>query len=109
MLTEPKNALVKQYQQLFAMEERRAAVHRRGPAGDRQARPRQRETGARGLRSIIEEVMLDIMFELPEQPRGSRYVINDDVVEGRQHAVRAAADEECVVASRRCHDVASTI
>ena len=42
------------------------------------------ETGARGLRSIIEEVMLDIMFELPEQPRGSRYVINEDVVEGRQ-------------------------
>ena len=42
----------------------------------------ERETGARGLRSIIEQVMLDIMFDLPEQPRGSRYVISDDVVHG---------------------------
>jgi ATP-dependent Clp protease ATP-binding subunit ClpX len=43
-----------------------------------------RQTGARGLRSIIEQVMLDIMFELPDQPRGNRYVVNEDVVEGRQ-------------------------
>jgi ATP-dependent Clp protease ATP-binding subunit ClpX len=45
---------------------------------------RARETGARGLRSIIENVMLDIMFELPDQPRGNRYLINEEVVEGRQ-------------------------
>ena len=46
-----------------------------------------RETGARGLRSIIEQVMLDIMFELPDQPRGNRYVVNEEVVDGRQLAV----------------------
>jgi len=45
---------------------------------------RERETGARGLRSIIEQTMLDIMFDLPEQPRGSRYVITDDVVHGKK-------------------------
>ena len=45
---------------------------------------RERETGARGLRSNIEHVMLDIMFDLPEQPRGSRYVISEDVVSGKE-------------------------
>jgi ATP-dependent Clp protease ATP-binding subunit ClpX len=43
-----------------------------------------KETGARGLRSIIEAVMLDIMFDLPEQGAGNRYVISSDVVEGRK-------------------------
>ena len=42
-----------------------------------------REIGARGLRSIIENVMLDIMFDLPDQARGNRYVVTDDIVEGR--------------------------
>ncbi len=37
--------------------------------------------------------MLDIMFDLPEQPRGSRYVITDDIVHGKKAAVRAAANE----------------
>ena len=46
-------------------------------------RASEREIGARGLRSIIENVMLDIMFELPDQARGNRYVVTDDVVEGR--------------------------
>ncbi len=41
-------------------------------------------TGARGLRSIVEEVMLEIMFELPDQPKGSRFVITDDVVRGER-------------------------
>jgi ATP-dependent Clp protease ATP-binding subunit ClpX len=44
----------------------------------------ERETGARGLRSIIEQVMLDIMFDLPDQPRGSRYVITDEIVQGKK-------------------------
>ena len=82
VLKEPKNALTKQYQHLFAMEDADLkftdkALH---AIAERAA---ARETGARGLRSIIESVMLDIMFELPDQPRGSRYVITDDIVEGR--------------------------
>ena len=83
VLTEPKNALTKQYERLFAMEEANLlftdealkAIAKKAQA---------RETGARGLRSIIEQVMLDIMFELPDQPRGNRYVVNEDVVDGRQ-------------------------
>jgi ATP-dependent Clp protease ATP-binding subunit ClpX len=81
VLTEPKNALTKQYERLFAMEE--ADLKFTDEALRAIAKKaRARETGARGLRSIIEKVMLDIMFDLPEQPRGNRYVISDDVVEG---------------------------
>ena len=83
VLTEPKNALTKQYERLFAMEE--AALQFTDEALRSIAKKAQaRETGARGLRSIIESVMLEIMFELPDQPRGSHYVVNEDVVEGRR-------------------------
>jgi ATP-dependent Clp protease ATP-binding subunit ClpX len=83
VLTEPKNALTRQYERLFAMEE--ADLRFTDEALKAIAKKAQaRETGARGLRSIIEQVMLDIMFELPDQPRGNHYVINEDVVEGRQ-------------------------
>ncbi len=82
VLNEPRNALVKQYQRLFAMEE--ADLKFTDEALKAIARrAHERETGARGLRSIIENVMLDIMFDLPDQPRGSRYVVTDDVVDGR--------------------------
>ena len=43
-----------------------------------------KDTGARGLRSIVEDIMLDIMFELPDQPKGTKYVIDQDVVLGRK-------------------------
>ena len=83
VLTEPKNALVKQYQRLFSMEN--ADLQFSEEALQSIARKAQaKETGARGLRSIIEEVMLDIMFDLPEHGNGKRYMINKDVVEGRQ-------------------------
>lgn len=81
VLREPRNALIKQYQKLFEMEnaelsftdEALHAIARR--AGEK-------ETGARGLRAIIEEVMLDIMFELPERGPGGRYVITEEIVSG---------------------------
>jgi ATP-dependent Clp protease ATP-binding subunit ClpX len=83
VLTEPKNALVKQYQRLFSMEN--ADLTFTDDALQAIARKAQaKETGARGLRSIIEEVMLDIMYDLPDQGAGCRYVISKDVVEGRQ-------------------------
>jgi hypothetical protein len=46
------------------------------------SRALEKKTGARGLRSIVEQVMTDIMFELPDQPKGSKYVIDEDVVRG---------------------------
>ncbi len=84
VLTEPKNALVKQYQRLFSMED--ADLQFTEDALQAIAmKAKVKETGARGLRSIIEEVMLDIMYDLPDQGRGSRYTITKDVVEGRKH------------------------
>uniref|UniRef100_UPI0036F23ECA ATP-dependent Clp protease ATP-binding subunit ClpX n=1 Tax=Botrimarina colliarenosi TaxID=2528001 RepID=UPI0036F23ECA len=83
VLTEPNNALTRQYQRLFSMEE--ADLQFTPGALDAIARrAHERETGARGLRSIIESVMLDIMFELPDQPRGQRYTVSEAVVDGRE-------------------------
>lgn len=82
VLREPKNALVKQYQALFSME--KAELSFTDPALRAIAqRAIEKDTGARALRSIIEEVMLDIMFELPEQSPGTNYLITDDIVLGR--------------------------
>jgi ATP-dependent Clp protease ATP-binding subunit ClpX len=85
VLKEPKNALVKQYQKMFGLENCQLeftdeALH----AIARKAM--RKETGARGLRSIMEDVMLDIMFDLPEQ-QGSTYVINELNVAGTEAVV----------------------
>jgi ATP-dependent Clp protease ATP-binding subunit ClpX len=84
VLKEPKNALVKQYQKLFAMEGADLQFTEEGLRAIAK-RAQEKETGARGLRSIIEEVMLDIMFHLPEHP-GAAYLINDANVSGREPA-----------------------
>ena len=83
VLTEPKNALVKQYQTLFSMEN--AELHFTDDALKLIARKaHEKDVGARGLRAIIEEVMLDILYELPDQPPASKFVVTEDVVAGRQ-------------------------
>ena len=69
VLTEPKNALTKQYERLFAMEKSELKFTEDALRGIAR-RAMSKGTGARGLRSIIEEVMLDIMFDLPEQKDG---------------------------------------
>ena len=82
ILTEPKNALVKQYQRMFEMEkvkltfpdEALRAISRKAIA---------RKTGARGLRSILESILLDTMFELPTMTSVEEVVVSADVVEGR--------------------------
>ena len=82
VLTEPKNALIKQYKSLFEMEESEVAFTDDAlQAIARKAR--EKGTGARGLRSIVEEVMLDIMYELPDQPKNSRFVIDEKVIAGK--------------------------
>ncbi|MGY8768363.1 MAG: ATP-dependent Clp protease ATP-binding subunit ClpX [Pirellulales bacterium] len=82
VLTEPKNALIKQYQSLFEMEN--AELEFTDEALEAIAeRAMVKGTGARGLRSIIEQVMLDIMFDLPEQEAGTEYSITREIIEGR--------------------------
>ncbi|HXG09919.1 MAG TPA: ATP-dependent Clp protease ATP-binding subunit ClpX [Gemmataceae bacterium] len=81
ILTEPRNALVRQYQKLFEME---GAELEFDEAALREIarRAKERDTGARGLRSIVEEIMTDIMFELPDiEPKG-KYVVTESVVRG---------------------------
>ncbi len=83
ILTEPKNALVKQFKALFSMEN--ADVNFTDGAIKLIAhKAHEKDVGARGLRAIIEEVMLDILYELPEQPASSQYIVTEDVVAGRQ-------------------------
>jgi ATP-dependent Clp protease ATP-binding subunit ClpX len=86
VLTEPKNALVKQYQTLFGMENAELGFTESALRLVAE-RALEKDTGARALRSVIEEVMLDIMFELPDQPAGSRYLVTDDIVSGREQLV----------------------
>jgi ATP-dependent Clp protease ATP-binding subunit ClpX len=80
ILTEPKNALVKQYQKLFEFED----VRLRFSDGALRAVARQalaRKSGARGLRSILENVMLDLMYDLPSRDDVEECVINEEVIE----------------------------
>ncbi len=81
ILTEPRNALVRQYKKLFEMEG--AELEFNGAALREIARrAKERDTGARGLRSIVEEVMTDIMFELPELEVKERFIVSEAVVRG---------------------------
>ena len=83
VLREPKNALCRQYQELFSMENAELEFTD-GALRAIADRALEKDTGARGLRAIVEQSMLDIMFELPEQPAGAKYVVTEDVVQGRQ-------------------------
>jgi ATP-dependent Clp protease ATP-binding subunit ClpX len=81
VLVEPKNALVRQYQKMFEMED--AALEFEPEALYAICdKAMKRATGVRALRSIVEELVLDLMFELPEQPEPTTYRINRAAVEG---------------------------
>ena len=90
ILREPKNALVKQYQKLFDMEDVKLSFTDEAlVAVARKAIDRM--TGARGLRSILENILLDTMFDLPSMDGVDEVMIDKDVVEGRKEPVRAYA------------------
>ncbi|MGL6075995.1 MAG: ATP-dependent Clp protease ATP-binding subunit ClpX [Fimbriiglobus sp.] len=83
ILTEPKNALVRQYQKLFEMEG--AELDFEPEALQEIARlAKVRDTGARGLRAIVEEMMLDVMYELPELERKGHHTITAEHVRSRR-------------------------
>jgi len=81
ILTQPKNALVKQYQRLFEMENVELTFHE-GALTEIAKKAIERKTGARGLRSIMETILLDTMFELPALEGVQEVVISDEVVSG---------------------------
>ncbi|WP_109463989.1 ATP-dependent Clp protease ATP-binding subunit ClpX [Albibacillus kandeliae] len=93
ILTEPKNALVKQYQRLFELEDTELtftddalkAIARRAI---------QRKTGARGLRSILEDILLDTMFDLPSLDSVTEVVVNEEAVTSDAAPLMIHADNE---------------
>lgn len=86
IMTEPKNAIVKQYQKIFEMEN--AAVEFSKEAlVEISERALERKTGARALRSIFEDFMLDAMFDLPTDGKGAVYVVTPDVVTGKTQLI----------------------
>jgi ATP-dependent Clp protease ATP-binding subunit ClpX len=95
ILVEPKNALVKQYQKLFSMEgvdldirpAAMAAIAKKALA---------RKTGARGLRSILEYVLLDTMFELPSMENILKVVIDENMISGDAQPILIYADQQKV-------------
>ena len=98
ILTEPRNALTKQYRKLFDMEgvelefreESLRAVARRAM---------QRKTGARGLRTILENVLLDIMYDLPGMRNVQKVVIDEDVIAGESKPYLVYGQEETRLAA----------
>jgi ATP-dependent Clp protease ATP-binding subunit ClpX len=82
ILTRPKNALIKQYQRLFDMENVKLKFSDDALRAVAQ-KAIQRKTGARGLRSIMETVLLDTMYDLPSLDGVEEVVINREVIEGR--------------------------
>ncbi len=93
ILTEPKNALVKQYQRLFELEDAQLtftddalrAIAKRAIA---------RKTGARGLRSIMEDILLDTMFDLPGMDGVDEVVVNEEVVTSEASPLMIYADSK---------------
>ena len=92
VMTQPRNALVKQYQKLFALEDRKVsftddALHAIAK------KALDRGTGARALRSLFESIMLDLMYELPSRPDVTDYVITPEVVRGEVDLLPPAPEQ----------------
>ncbi|WP_160004702.1 ATP-dependent Clp protease ATP-binding subunit ClpX [Rhizobium sp. 18055] len=93
ILSEPKNALIKQYQRLFEMEDVELTFHE-DALREIAKKAITRKTGARGLRSIMEKILLDTMFELPTLEGVREVVISDEVVSGSSRPLYIYADRQ---------------
>lgn len=91
ILTEPKNALVKQYQKLFAMEDVELEIR---PAAMIAIAKRalERKTGARGLRSILESALLDTMYELPGMDNVVKVVLDENTIDANAKPILIYAE-----------------
>ncbi len=100
ILTEPKNALVKQYQKLLAMEgvELEFRDHALTAIAKRAL---ERRTGARGLRSIIEHALLDIMFDLPSLTNVQKVVVDDGAISGDGKPLLIYSDQPKVASGQQ--------
>ena len=99
ILVEPKNALTKQYKKLFDMEGVELEL-REDALRAIAIRAMERKTGARGLRTILENVLLDTMYDLPSMQNATRVVVDEAVVTGetRPYVIYENSDPAAVVA-----------
>jgi ATP-dependent Clp protease ATP-binding subunit ClpX len=93
ILSEPKNAIVKQYQRLFEMEGVKLTIPEEALKSIAR-RAIERKTGARGLRSIMENILLDTMYDLPGMDGVEEVVISKEVVDGAAKPLLIYADRE---------------
>ncbi len=96
ILLEPKNSLIKQYKKLFEMEKVRLEFTD-GALREISRKALEHESGARGLRSILEGILLEIMFELPSRDNVQECVITRDVVLGKQDPLMVLEGEKEVI------------
>ena len=92
VLTEPKNSLVKQYQRLFNMDGAELTITREA-LGEIANKAAERKTGARGLRAIMEDILVPVMYDLPDRDNVAEVVITDRVVRGEAQPEFLAEDE----------------
>ncbi len=92
ILTEPKNALVKQYKKLFDMEDTEL-VFEDGALEAIAQLAIERKTGARGLRSIMENLLMDSMYEIPGRADITQVVITEDVIRGKKDPIYVLSDD----------------
>ncbi len=98
ILTEPKNALLKQYQRMFSMEGVELEVRPEGLHAVA-ARALARRTGARGLRSILEQALLETMFDLPSMSNVRKVVVDEGTITGDQKPLLIYSDQPKVAGS----------
>ena len=93
ILTEPRNALTKQYEKLMSFEKVKLKFTD-GALGAISRKAYTQKTGARGLRAILEEVMLEVMYEVPSQKQIKEVVITEEVINGKSEPIRIFAHDK---------------
>src|SRR5205823_2902698 len=96
ILTEPKNAIVKQYQKFLAIDKVELQFTEDGLLAAAKGAAK-RKTGARGLRTIIEEVLLDVMYEIPSRADVRKVVVTAEAIEGKANPLLLSKNEQLVL------------
>jgi ATP-dependent Clp protease ATP-binding subunit ClpX len=95
ILTEPKNALIKQYQKLLAFDEVKLKFTESALV-DIARKAFQQKTGARGLRAILESIMLNVMYDIPSQPDVKEVLITEEVIQGKGEPIKVFGHQKAV-------------
>ena len=93
VLTEPKNALTRQFEAIFQLQDKQLSFTQEG-LEKIASTAIERETGVRALRSIIEDILLDLLYELPNRKDSTEFVVDADVVTGKRSLARGLTAED---------------